>query len=425
MNKFLLFVAGLLFMGSCQPALYTVSHKTHNPLTRILDAHAAEFDSIIRHPETYEVQIIYTQIDRDQLQRPHFTSYWWNVDSTRYFYPASMVKMPLAALALEKINTLRRNGYPALMKSTPYRIDSVRVFQRNYAVDSTAPGNVPSIAHDIRRVFTVSDNHAYNHLFEFLGRAGINQTLREKGYTRTGIVRRFFAGGRDNAYSSPITFLDVSGHTRWKQGELHDSITWVNPQRALLKGTGYLDSQGELVQKPFDFSVHNWFALTDMEKMLRAIIFPDAVEPANRFDLTSKDYAFLWRYMGGFPRECDYPKYDSTAFWDGYVKLFLFGDTRERQDGSVRVLNKVGEAYGTLTDVAYIVDFKNNVEFILASTILCNSDGIFNDDRYEYETVGFPFLARLGRAVYAYERQRQRKVVPDLKPFADALPVGQ
>ena len=404
-------------LAGCKPAMFIAGKKASNPLEKILAAHAVDFDSILSRPDVYEVQIIYTQINRDKNQVPHFSSWQWNVDSTRYFYPASTVKMPLALLALEKINHLRRSGYPALTKNTYYRIDSLRPFQRNYATDTTAPGNRPAVAHDIRRIFTVSDNPSYNHLFEFLGRAYINQALQAKGYTRTGIVRRFFAGGRDNTYTSPITFLDVAGHTRWKQGELHDKNQWVNPQTGLQKGTGYIDNRDSLVPEPFSFANQNWFALTDMEKMLRAVIFPQAVPEYNRFDLTAEDYRFLHHYMGIFPRECDYPRYDTTLYRDDYVKNFLFHGTQTRRDGTVREFNKTGTAYGTLTNVAYVADFHQNVEFILAATILCNRDGVYNDDKYEYETAGFPFLAKLGQAVYEYELKRERRVQPDLSSF--------
>ncbi|MFM8485571.1 MAG: serine hydrolase, partial [Bacteroidota bacterium] len=98
-----------------------------------------------------------------------------------------MVKMPLALLALEKINRLQKE-YPLLTKDTPYRLDSLRPWQQTYTEDAGAPGGKPSIAHDIRQIFVVSDNLAYNHLFEFLGREYINTTLREKGYEHTGIV---------------------------------------------------------------------------------------------------------------------------------------------------------------------------------------------------------------------------------------------
>ena len=55
--------------------------------------------------------------------------------------------------------------------------------------------------------------------------------------------------------------------------------------------------------------------------------------------------------------------------------------------------------------------------FMLSATIYCNSDGIFNDDKYDYDTVGFPFLKHLGEVFYNYERQRKKKRLPDLSAF--------
>jgi hypothetical protein len=63
------------------------------------------------------------------------------------------------------------------------------------------------------------------------------------------------------------------------------------------------------------------------------------------------------------------------------------------------------------------VDFERGVEFFLTATILVNEDGIFNDDKYEYETVGKPFLARLGQVIYEYELGRKRRHKPDLSQF--------
>ena len=405
----------VLLTIACSVAPKTSDKK--DPLQKILSR--LELDSVgkkvLQNKDAYEIQIIYTQIDRDPKGRPSFRSYWHNVDSTRYFYPASVVKMPLALLALEKINQLRKNGSLGFTKDTPYRLDSLRAYQQAYRYDPKAPNGKPSIAHDVRQIFTVSDNLAYNHCFEFLGREYLNNTLKIKGYGRTGIVHRFNYPGRDNRYASPITFFEPAAGV-YQEAEKFDANVWTNPQHSTLKGKGYFDSNDSLLHQPFEFGKKNWFALTDMEKMLRAVIFPEAVPMQNRFDLSAEDYHFLWHYMGIFPRECDFPAYDSS-YTDGYVKFFLFGDTKAQQNGAVRLFNKVGEAYGTLTDVAYIVDFEHNIEFMLAATILCNSDGIFNDDQYDYDTVGFPFLAKLGRTTLEFERKRKRLGSPDLDPF--------
>src|SRR6187399_873895 len=65
------------------------------------------FQSVIQHPGIYRYQIIYTQINRDKNNIPSFTNYYFNYDSLQYFNPASTVKMLLAFLALEKLNSLK------------------------------------------------------------------------------------------------------------------------------------------------------------------------------------------------------------------------------------------------------------------------------------------------------------------------------
>jgi hypothetical protein len=80
----------------------------------------------------------------------------------------------------------------------------------------------------------------------------------------------------------------------------------------------------------------------------------------------------------------------------------------------VRIFNKVGDAYGFLLDNAYFVDFKQGVEFMLTATIYCNEDEIFNDDKYDYDSVGFPFYKHLGEVIYNYELARKKVNQPNL-----------
>jgi hypothetical protein len=74
----------------------------------------------------------------------------------------------------------------------------------------------------------------------------------------------------------------------------------------------------------------------------------------------------------------------------------------------------VGDAYGFLLDNAYVVDFENQIEFLVSVVILCNEDEIFNDDVYEYDLVGFPFLRQLGQEIHGYEMKRPKKHPPKL-----------
>ena len=51
---------------------------------------------VLDHPDSFRYQLIYTRIDRDKDNRPHFHNYYYRVNSREYFNPASTVKLPLA-----------------------------------------------------------------------------------------------------------------------------------------------------------------------------------------------------------------------------------------------------------------------------------------------------------------------------------------
>jgi hypothetical protein len=85
----------------------------------------------------------------------------------------------------------------------------------------------------------------------------------------------------------------------------------------------------------------------------------------------------------------------------------MYGDTKEDIPDHINIHNKVGDAFGYLMDNAYIVDTKYNVSFLVTATIHVNRNGIFNDDDYEYDSIGFPFLAELGRQLHSYYIEKE------------------
>jgi hypothetical protein len=97
--------------------------------------------------------------------------------------------------------------------------------------------------------------------------------------------------------------------------------------------------------------------------------------------------------------ESSFPDYTGDTYWDSYNKFFIYGDQKGKMSDQIRIYNKVGYAYGTLTDVAYIHDQENDLKFFLTATVLVNENQIYNDDLYEFESVGIPFLANLGALV--------------------------
>ncbi|RZJ64044.1 MAG: hypothetical protein EOO47_27440, partial [Flavobacterium sp.] len=83
-------------------------------------------------------------------------------------------------------------------------------------------------------------------------------------------------------------------------------------------------------------------------------------------------------------------------------------------DENIRIFNKYGDSYGFIIDNAYFVDFKNNIEFFLTAVVQSNEDGIYNDGKYEYETVCYPFMKNIGKEIYEFELNRKKVNTPDL-----------
>ena len=142
------------------------------------------------------------------------------------------------------------------------------------------------------------------------------------------------------------------------------------------------------------------------QKSLMSLQVLDQFTKEESFDLTTKDYEFLKYWMSRTPPEVEVPYYDRDNYYDSYCKFLMYGDLKGEMSDQIRIYNKVGLAFGTLTDVAYIKD-QQGVEFLLAATILVNHNQIFNDGEYEYDEMGIPFFGALGRAVYEYETLKE------------------
>jgi hypothetical protein len=408
MKEIRLFVIGFIIVGTVR------AQQTDQFLKDLLQAHASpQLRGVLAHPDSFRYQLIYTQIDRDSHNQPHFHSYYYRLNAREYFNPASTVKMPLSFLALEKMNGLARYG---LDKYSPMLTDSAFSGQHPVYTDSSAENGMPSLAQYIKKIFLVSDNDAYNRLYEFLGQQYLNERLWQMGYPDIRITRRFVPmTEEENRYTNPVRFMR-DGQTAYAQPAA-ESKARFDFSKDIFIGNAHLDRNDSLIPTPMDFTRHNNIPLEDEQGLLQSVLFPESVPAAKRFHLTADDYAFLYRYMSQYPSEEQHPHYDTAEYFDSYTKFFLFKAGRTPIPSYMRVFNKPGWSYGFLTDVAYIVDFKNKVEFMLSGVIYVNRDGVLNDDKYEYEETGYPFFKEVGEIIYKYELGRSRHFKPDLGKF--------
>ncbi|MEN9960205.1 MAG: hypothetical protein RL045_456 [Bacteroidota bacterium] len=389
-------------------SMSSFAQKPTNMLEKLLLSQPEKFKKLTDNPAKYRLQILYTQIDRDAKNKPHLTTYSYRTDSNEYFYPASTVKLAASVLAIEKLNTLK------IKKETTFQTLKNRPSQLEIKTDSSSASGLPSIEHYIKKILLVSDNEAYNRLYEFLGQRPFNESMAKKGFQGVRLTHRLQTPlpRLENQYTNPIQMIDASGKVVYQQPEAFNDKPY-SATSPILIGKGMMNDAGIIEDKPLDFSLKNAYPLQAQHEFLQRLMLPEAFPAKNRFNLSKEDYQFLYRYMSMYPTESKEPNY--TDEHATYCKFLYYGSEKNTPlNPSIRIFNKVGDAYGFLLDNAYVVDFDKKVEFIVTAVLLCNEDEIFNDEKYDYDSIGFPFFKNLGEVIYEYELNRPKKQLPDL-----------
>ena len=399
-------------MGWLASATLVQAQLIGSPLRRVLRHDTAGLGRVLANPGAYRLQILYTRVRRDAAGHPRFRSYGYRLRPREYFYPASTVKLAGSVLALEKLRALR-SQVPNLSPEAVMLTDSAFAGQTRVRRDTSAAGGRPTLANYLRKALLVSDNDAYNRLYEFVGPAELNAGLSRLGLHRSRLLHRLSVGDQEpgSRHTNPVAFYADTAATQllYQQPAGYYPGPWP---RTGLRGEGigqaYLKGD-QRVPGPLDFRQKNAFPLPDLQRLLQAVLFPKAVPPARRLRLAPDDYVLLREALSQLPRESVRPRYDAAHYPDTYAKFLLGGGGTTPLPPGVRVFNKIGQAYGFLIDNAYVVDEAKGVEFLLSAVLYVNADGVLNDDKYEYDTIGFPFLRDLGLRVYEAEcRQKLR-----------------
>ena len=395
----------------------TTSDGQCAPLNALQQVNPADYPilaEVLQQSDKYRLQIIYTEVNRDADNTPHTRCFEFGVDEQRYFYPASTVKLPIAALALEWLDEQQVKGLSA---DSTMLTDTALPWQTAQHSDETAQNGLPSIAHYIKQILLVSDNNSSNRLYELLGQDFINSRLAEKGLNNTVINHRLSLplSAEQNQLVNPVRFLNKDGQLLLSVPAKQATKRYENPGQPVL-GKGYMRN-GELVGQPMSFVDKNRQSLTDFDGVIKRLVFPQLFSPQQRFALTPASRDLLLRYMAMLPPQSRYPTYDSKDYPQNYSKFLLFGGLKTPIPDAIRIFNKTGWAYGHIIDGAYIVDLDNKVEFFLSAVIYTNDNDILNDDQYQTEEIALPFLQQLGQYIYHLELKRNKAHKPDLSEF--------
>ena len=340
-----------------------------SPLDFAIKSSKPSISSVKKNLKDHELQIKLTVINEEEN-----INYEFNVDNEDYFYPASTVKLPIALLAIEKVNESK-----FITLDTPFRVENE---SEKY-----------TLRDEILKMFIVSDNESFNRIFEFLGQDYINGKLKALGFENTTIFHRLSVEDSDNLNTKKVFFFIEKDSISYQTFNREIDPNKIN---GLKKGKKFYNDNGELVKKPMDFSKKNKISIDDLHEMTAQVYLPENYSNKNSFKLDKEQREFIWDAMSASPSKLGLSK---EKYPGNFVKFFVRGDEKENDSikNSLKIYNKVGTAYGQITETAFIESDAN--KFILTATMYVNENNIINDDIYEYKSVGIPFFSSFAREI--------------------------
>ena len=343
--------------------------STKTPIDFAIKSSKPSISGVKKNLKNHQVQIKLTKINADES-----INYEYNVDDQNYFYPASTVKLPIALLAIEKINESKY-----LTLDTPFRVED--------------EDEKSSLRDEILKMFIISDNESFNRIFEFLGQDYINGTLKSLGFENTKIFHRLSTNDSENLNTKKVYFFIDNDSIFYQTFNREIDANQIN---ALKKGKKYYNKDGKLVKESMDFSKKNRISIDDLHEMTTQVFLPENYIDKNSFQLNNNQREFIWEAMSASPSKLGLNK---EKYPDNFVKFFVRGDEKKKDStiNNLKIYNKVGTGYGQLTETAYMET--ENDRFILTATMYVNDNNIINDDVYEYESIGIPFFASLGKEI--------------------------
>jgi hypothetical protein len=400
--------------GAALPQSSELPHSGKRDLEALLRARSGCLATVLDHAGDHRVQllvaeIVHTPDGRARLERSSLG------DLSQYFYPASAIKLAAPPVALIQQSRWNR------AHGTSFGIDTELVYlplfedEEREADDPThlAGGHI-TLGHEIRKLHLVSDNRAFNRLFELVGYEEMNRELHAAGFRTARVLHRLgeARGIEANRRSPSILLRSRAREERTLPVRESDLALDNQGVPGVELGSAFLGAKG-LIDGPHSFVHKNRIHLRDLQDLLVELVRPELETGKPGFpDLGLAQREFLREALSQVPRESKDPVYDAEQYPDDYVKLLLPGALRVLAPERVRIWNKVGRAYGFTTENAYVEDLDTGRGYFVSAVIYTNPNGVLNDGIYAYETIADPYMADLGevltRALLAPTQESER-----------------
>jgi hypothetical protein len=251
----------------------------------------------------------------------------------------------------------------------------------------------------IALALTVSDDQAYNTLFDFVGRNQLNARLNSCGFPQSRILQKFqqSCSLEDARFSPGFAFYLPSG--KWLEliPPSQDTAQLPWPEMNDFKvGKAYLNSQNQLIPQARNFYGGNLLPLEELHRMIAKLFLPKIFPPEQGYLLNPETDSILKWAMRIKPAQTRIQQLSHSPYHDAYTSYFFCGNNPNISlPENLEVYNVVGQSYGFLTESAFCLNTRTSEAWILSATLYVNENEIINDGKYEYQKIGFPFLKSL------------------------------
>jgi hypothetical protein len=350
-------------------------------------------DHVLDNREKYRFQFMITDVIEHDSSLYLGDTYNYTTPSW-YFYPASVVKLPVALLSLEKLKELDFSTKTKLKFERDFECGNMKF------VNESRKSNI-SFEEMIRELIIVSNNTYYNSLYHFLTPKRINEELNQRGLVETNIYKDFSGcemplNMKTHGFKLEESSTGKSYSQQSSQLELEQFASNYIYDSTKLLGSKH-EYRREIVDGPFDFNYNLEYSVQDIHSTSMRFFFPQFFAEADCWDIRDQDREMLLESMKSVPKDLRKKKYfDKKKYPDNLYKYLIHGDENPKYD-SVITYSKLGLSYGFVTETAYVHDPKTNRHYVLTVNLYVNSNDTVNDGKYEYEELARPFLARLGQ----------------------------
>lgn len=337
-------------------------------------------------PARYRLQILFSEVVEGEDGRATLRRHAYR-PGAEYWYPASTVKLCAAVSALEMIEGSGEDHEARVGVDTPLVYHPL--FEGEKIVGSEK-GEI-TLRRDIRRALIVSDNEAFNRLYEFCGRDGLDARLRAAGLSDFRVVHRLAERRtwQENGMSPRIDLRAPGGQaaslaekksTRAIDRSMVEDLPGPSHQplgRAHLAG-------GDRVPAPMAMGHRNYISLRDLQNLTVMAARPDIDLGLPGLSLSDGHQRVLLDAMTEDPSESEDPRFDPARYDDDLPHFFRAGLERVAPRSELFIANKIGFAYGFSSETAYVEHTPSGRAFFLAMTLYTNDNATLNDNVYEY-----------------------------------------